>query len=252
MILSILEVIPLFEDLLNLLDLATEWQVLVANCLISLVNQSIYLAELLFVQLMRTQLCFGFLLSICTVAMVFVLLGSVRLSVVSIRIAFDEIFQILLLLQLFCREALMSCTKLFVLLLSFKLFLSYHGRIVYITDGKVLTEMVFILFNKVHHITGQVLSLGYNVGLVDTFQEQLGLHTVQSWVEVFVADLVDTKDLPNLLNGPISRCYSQRTWEINGDLIQFLTCLLFFGVWRLRGVQFTLFYNCVNASLAFS
>jgi hypothetical protein len=49
------------------------------------------------------------------------------------------------------------------------LLLSYHGRIIYITDREILTEMVLILFYEVHDIASQVLSLGHYIRLIDTF-----------------------------------------------------------------------------------
>ena len=55
MIFSVLKVISLVEDLLNLLDLAAQRQVLVAHSLIPLVNQRVDLAELLIIQLVRAE-----------------------------------------------------------------------------------------------------------------------------------------------------------------------------------------------------
>lgn len=55
MVLPVLKVISLVEDLLNLLDLAAQREVLVADSLVSLVNQRIDLAELLLTQLVRAK-----------------------------------------------------------------------------------------------------------------------------------------------------------------------------------------------------
>ena len=55
MILPILKVVTLVEDLLNLLDLAAQGEVLVAHCLVPLVDKRVDLAELLLSQLVGAQ-----------------------------------------------------------------------------------------------------------------------------------------------------------------------------------------------------
>ena len=62
----------------------------------------------------------------------------------------------------------MRGTMPFFQFLRLDLFLSYHGRIIYITDREILTEMVLILFYEVHDIASQVLSLGHYIRLIDT------------------------------------------------------------------------------------
>jgi hypothetical protein len=55
MILPILKVVTLVEYLLNLLDLATQREVLVSHCLVPLVNKRVNLAQLLLSQLVGAQ-----------------------------------------------------------------------------------------------------------------------------------------------------------------------------------------------------
>jgi hypothetical protein len=90
---------------------------------------------------------------------------------VAIGISLDEVLEVSLLIKLLLRETFVASLNLLVLLQSFSLFLSNHGSVIYVTDGKVLTKVVLILFNKVHDIPGEILGLCDDIGLINAFQE---------------------------------------------------------------------------------
>jgi hypothetical protein len=122
------------------------------------------------------------------------------------------------------RRPLFGSSQLLFLFMCLHLFLGKHGSIIYVTDGKILAEMILILLDEFHDVAGKILGLGHDVWLVHTLQEQLRLQTIEGGVEALVADLVGAEDFPHFLQGAICGRDSQRPRVVNGDQ----ACL---GVW---------------------